>query len=122
MIVTTYLSVILVLALWIPAKGDSPIIAFSALYGFSTGAFLAMVPALVAQLSDVRKLGVRTGTNFFVLSLATLTGNPIGGALVSQNNGGYLYLQIFCGATMFIGSTFFVASRTAQCGLKWKRI
>lgn len=123
MILTTYLTSIIVLALWIPDHSNAPTIVFSALFGFTSGTFVSMVPAIVAQVTkDIRTIGVRNGSNFFIISLAALTGNPIAGALVSRDGGAYLYLQIFCGLTMFLGSTFFLVARMVQVGWVWKRI
>lgn len=62
MIVTSFLSTILVLALWLPARGNVAYILFAAFYGFSSGAFVSLAPALIAQISDIRQIGVRTGT------------------------------------------------------------
>ncbi|KAJ5524759.1 Major facilitator superfamily domain general substrate transporter [Penicillium frequentans] len=123
MIVTTYLTSIIVLALWIPGHGNAPIIVFSALFGFTSGTFVSMIPAIVAQVTkDIRTIGVRNGSNFFIISIAALTGNPIAGALVAHDGGGYLYLQIFCGLTMFLGATFFLVARVVQVGWIRKRI
>jgi MFS family permease len=122
MIVTTAFSAIIVLALWLPASGNIPIIIFSALYGFSSGAFVSLAPSLIAQISPIREIGVRSGTMFFAVSVAGLTGNPIGGALVGQDHGDFLYLQIFCGLTMIVGTLIFVASRWVLTGFKWKVI
>ena len=77
-----------------------------------------MVPALVAQISDIRQIGVRNGTNFLIISLAGLLGSPIAGALVTRNNGKYTYLIIFGGVTMFAGATLFVVARTLLVGFK----
>lgn len=115
MIVTTYVSAILVFALWIPAKTNAPIITFAALYGFSSGAFVSMAPALVAQFSDIKKIGVRNGTLFAIISVAALVGNPIAGALIAQENG-FLHLQVFCGALLMAGSTGFVFARSSIVG------
>ena len=93
MIVTTGFSAIMVLALWLPSSGNAPIIVFCVLYGFSTGAFVSLGPALIAQISPIREIGVRSGTFFLCVSFGGLTGNPIGGALVGQDNGGFLFLQ-----------------------------
>ena len=120
MILTSYLSAILVLALWLPAKGNVPIILFAAFYGFSSGAFVSLAPACVAQISDIRQLGVRTGSLFAIISFAALTGNPIGGQLVKERNGSFTHLQIFCGIMMFGGASMFIVSRTALVGLKMK--
>lgn len=118
MIVTSFLSTVLVLALWLPARGNVPYILFAALYGFSSGAFVSLAPALVAQISDVREIGVRTGAMFGAISVAALVGNPIGGTLVSNEGGDYLHLQIFCGIMMLGGSMVFVASRWSLAGFK----
>lgn len=120
MIVTSYLSAILVLALWLPAKGNVPIILFAAFYGFSSGAFVSLAPALIAQISDVRQLGTRVGTLFCIISLAALTGNPIAGQLVKQEKGDFKHLQIFCGIMMIGGATTFIVARTSLVGLKLK--
>jgi MFS family permease len=122
MIVTTAFSAIIVLALWLPSASNAPIIVFCVLYGFSSGTFVSIIPSLVAQISPIREIGVRSGTLFLCVAFAGLTGNPIGGALVGQNHGGFLYLQIFCGGTMVVGTLLFVASRWVQCGFKMKII
>ena len=75
-----------------------------------------MVPALVAQISDIRQIGVRNGTNFLVISVAGLLGNPIAGQLVTRDKGGYTYLQVFCGCTMFGGAALFVVARWLLVG------
>lgn len=79
---------------------------------------MSIVPSLVAQISPIREIGVRSGTLFLCVAFAGLTGNPIGGALVQQDDGGFLYLQIFCGVTMAAGTCMFVAARWVQCGFK----
>ena len=119
MIVTSFLSAILVLALWIPSRGNVPIILFAALYGFSSGAFVSLAPALIAQISDIRQIGVRTGSMFAIVSIAALVGNPIGGALVTHEHGGYTHLQLFCGIVLFAGACFFVAARVSLVGTKF---
>lgn len=118
MIVTSYLSAILVLALWIPARGNVPLILFAAFYGFSSGAFVSLAPALIAQISDVRQIGMRTGTMFAIISVAALTGSPIGGALNSSEKGSYIHLQIFCGVMMIVGSTVYIMARASLVGFK----
>jgi MFS family permease len=122
MIITTAFSAIIVLALWLPSRGNAPIIVFCILYGFSSGAFVSLGPSLIAQISPIREIGVRNGTFFLFVSLGGLTGNPIGGALVSKDNGSFIYLQIFCGITMAAGALLYLASRWVQCGFKLKVI
>ena len=73
-----YMCGILCLALWLPAAANTPVILFSAFYGFGSGAFVSMMPALVAKITDIRQIGVRSGTLFALISIAGLIGNPIG--------------------------------------------
>jgi MFS family permease len=108
---------ILVLALWLPSRSNAPTIVFSILYGFASGAFVSIVPALVAQISDIRQIGVRTGTMFAIVSIAALIGNPIGGALLGQDQGYYTYLQIFSGVSMALGTAITVLSKASVKGM-----
>ena len=116
MIFMSYFSAVIVLALWLPAKSNAPIIVFAVLYGFGSGAIVSLLPAMVAQISDIRKIGVRNGTLFAIISVAALVGNPIGGALMAQANGSFVHLQIFCGILLVVASTIFVISRYTLAG------
>lgn len=59
-----------------------------------------------------------TGLTFSIVGFATLTGTPIAGALISKDNGGYVYAITFSGVSMFLGGAFLVAARMARVGLK----
>jgi len=113
----TFVAAVLNLALWLPANSNAPIIVFAALYGGASGGVFSMLPAVIAQISsDIRKIGVRNGTLYALISIATLTGNPIGGALVSQDHGGFTGLKIFAGVTMLAGVCFLILARAKQVG------
>lgn len=122
MIVTTFLSSLFVLAAWIPAHSAAPFITFAVLVGFTNGAYVALTSSLVAQISDIKKIGTRNGTNWFMYGIGALIGTPIAGALIQTNNGGYLYMQIFAGLAMFASGCLFVGTRYAQIGFAWKWI
>ncbi|PQE13544.1 monocarboxylate permease protein [Rutstroemia sp. NJR-2017a WRK4] len=122
MLAVTTASTIIVLALWLPSRGNTPTILFSAFYGFTSGTFVSLVPALIAQISDIRKIGVRIGVNYLIVSVSGLIQNPIGGALISRNNGGYEYLQIFCGLTMAVGTMLYLVARILQVGFKVAKV
>ncbi|KAI9932721.1 hypothetical protein ASPWEDRAFT_123063 [Aspergillus wentii DTO 134E9] len=112
MIFATALSAILVIALWLPSRSDGTAIAFSALYGLVSGAAVSLAPALVAQISDLREIGVRSGTFFAVASLGALTGPPIAGALIPDVlHSSYWKMQVFCAVVMFTGAAFFAFAR-----------
>lgn len=52
------------------------------------------------------------------MGVVSLTGCPIGGALVEKGGGNYLYAQMFAGGTMVVGSLVFVAARIAKTGFQ----
>ncbi|KAJ5898791.1 MFS transporter asaE [Penicillium taxi] len=119
MIIFSYFAGILVLALWLPSRGNAPAIVFSGLYGFASGAFVSLLPALIAEISDLREVGIRNGTAFAIISFAALTGTPIGGALVPDVlHGSYTRLQVFGGVVMVAGATVFVVARIIVGGAK----
>jgi MFS family permease len=109
---------ILILALWLPATGNVPTIIFGALYGFAMGAFVSIGPSLMAQISDVREIGVRTGLLFSCIAFGALGGNPVAGSLVTRYKGEYTGLQIFAGVIMFVSFVIFVAARWSLVGKK----
>jgi MFS family permease len=113
-IIITWLCSIFVFAVWTQARTNSVIILFSALYGFTSGSFVAMIPALVMQLAPTTELGVRLATNSMAVSVAVLLGNPIGGAFLGPNGEGFIGLQAFAGGTMAIGASIFVLARLSQ--------
>ncbi|KAK0112806.1 hypothetical protein ONS95_014536 [Cadophora gregata] len=104
-IIFTLFSGVISLALWLPAASNAPIIVFAVLYGFVSGLTLAIIPALVASISDIQKLGFRVGALYAFSSFGALFGSPIAGAIVTSQNGGYSGLKIFCGVMLIAVST-----------------
>lgn len=97
--------------------------AFASLFGFSSGTYTAISPALVAQISDIHEIGLRSGTMYAFMSVAALTGSPIGGALITAANGSYWKLQIFTGVMLATGSAFYGASRLYLAkGKLWAKV
>ncbi|KAM5461801.1 hypothetical protein MferCBS49748_007085 [Microsporum ferrugineum] len=127
MIAMCVLSAIVLLALWIPGTLINPssaavYIIFCLLYGFASGAFVGMVPALLSQIStNVTKTGVRQGVLFTCISIATLTGTPIAGAILSRQNGTYWGLQVFAGVMMVGCVFFFIAVRVVLVGFSFNK-
>ncbi|KAJ8067810.1 hypothetical protein OCU04_003406 [Sclerotinia nivalis] len=107
------------LALWLPARGNAPIVIFALLYGFASGTFGSLAPAIVAQItSDMRQIGTRTGSMFALASVASLIGNPIAGALAALGPGNdqYMYLPIFTAVAIAIGTAILVFSKSLTKG------
>ncbi|KAH8646251.1 monocarboxylate permease-like protein [Xylariales sp. PMI_506] len=115
-IIFTLFSGVICLALWLPAASTGPLIAFAALYGFASGLTLSIIPALVASISDIRKLGFRVGTLYAASAFGTLIGSPIAGAIVTSQNGSYSGLKIFSGVMLLAGGVLMTASRVMLVG------
>ncbi|GAQ06034.1 probable transporter MCH4 [Aspergillus lentulus] len=127
MIAMCTLSALTILVLWIPgtllAPGSAAVyVIFSLLYGFASGAFVGMVPALLSQITaDMSKTGVRQGVLYTCMSIATLTGSPIAGAILNKQDGTYWGLQVFAGAMMVASVVFFVAARVVLQGTSLRK-
>ncbi|KAL4910763.1 hypothetical protein BDW74DRAFT_184490 [Aspergillus multicolor] len=120
MILTTLSCIILVLALWLPSRSNAPAITFAVLYGFTGGSAVSLAPALVAQISDIRQIGVRSGTYFAIAAFAALTGTPIAGALLPEPlSGSYLGMELFCAGSMAVAVVFYGVARGIVPGGGW---
>jgi hypothetical protein len=115
---TTLLSGLFVLAAWIPATAAGSFIVFAVLVGFTNGAYVALTSACVAQISNIKQIGTRNGTNWFMYGIGALIGTPISGALITAGGGSYLYVKIFTGVAMMISGVLFIGSRYVQIGAK----
>jgi MFS family permease len=121
MIAFCTLTSILILAVWIPADTNVGQLIFAPFFGFASGAAIGLTPALIAQISPIREIGVRTGTVFAAGSIGALTGSPIGGALITRDHGSFLYMQLFGGIVCIVGCVFFAAARVYLVGFDLKK-
>ena len=115
------LTAIVILAVWIPADTPAGQLVFAPIFGFASGAAIGLTPALIAQVSPIKEIGVRVGTVFAAGSIGALTGSPIGGALITRDNGGFKYMQLFGGVTCLVGCAFFAIARVYLVGFALKK-
>ncbi|KAF3004217.1 hypothetical protein E8E13_007051 [Curvularia kusanoi] len=107
---------IIVLALGLSASTNAEYILFAALYGFTSGAYVSLLPAQMAQISEVHQIGVRVGVTFACVSIAGLVGAPIAGAIVSHNDGKYWGMNVFSGVLLLSGAALFTLTRMYVAG------
>lgn len=69
---------------------------------------------------DPENNGFRVAFVFACISVAALTGTPIGGAIIKHDHGGYLGAQLFAAMTVLSGGCFLIAARYAKVG--WRRV
>ncbi|EIW53525.1 MFS general substrate transporter [Trametes versicolor FP-101664 SS1] len=96
---------VLILGLWLPSTNTAAIVAFAALYGLFSGAFVSLVPTYIATISPREKFGARLGSLYMVVGVATLVGTPTGGALLKQTDETHFRtLIVFCGVVTAVGT------------------
>lgn len=116
MFVTMLCSGLVTLTLWLPSSSNAAIIAFTIIYGVFSGAYIALAPILIAQISKIQQIGVRSGALFLGVSIAALTGGPLAGALLDTDHGGFEYIQIFAGSMMCAAAGLLLISRAFTLG------
>ncbi|KAL1647066.1 hypothetical protein SLS58_002836 [Diplodia intermedia] len=92
----TVLSGVLSLSLWLLEQNIGMVMAFALLYGFTSGVFISVTPAAVAQIVPDDKIGARVGAFFTLTAFATLMGSPIAGTLIDESSpDGYQNIILF---------------------------
>ncbi|TBU46221.1 monocarboxylate permease [Dichomitus squalens] len=112
---------ILVLGLWLPSRNAASIIAFSALYGLFSGAFVSLLPTYIASITPREVYGARLGSVYMVVAVATLVGTPTGGALLKvTDESHFTSLIIFSGVLIGAGTvTLTMAGLVGSPRLRW---
>lgn len=116
LMIACYLAGIFCLALWIPAANTAAVMAFTILFGMTSGAYIALAAALVVRISPIREIGYRTGLLFFIGAFSGLTASPIAGAILQREDGSYTGMQVFSGAMLLVGSSFILVVRIYKTG------
>jgi hypothetical protein len=123
MIMCTASTAIFAFALWLPTSSVAATIAYSIIFGFTSGGYISLMPVLVGRISKLEEFGTRYGTVLIFASIAyillkmsdlidrSLTGVPIGGALIGDSGTNYFGLIIWTGVTNIIAAFFFCLAR-----------
>lgn len=93
------------------AKTSAGVIVVSLLFGFSSGAYVSLIPNLLACLArNISEIGVRMGVAFSVVGIAMLVGTPIDGALLGPKYQWWKVI-VFCGIVVSTGFSLMFISR-----------
>ncbi|KAL2810568.1 MFS general substrate transporter [Aspergillus granulosus] len=102
------------LALWLPFNyhySHAGLFVFSGVYGFFSGAVISLLMPCVAKAGTIETLGQRFGTFQIIISISSLTGLPIMGAILDrQHNTDFLGLQLFSSISVLLGFAFLVVA------------
>ncbi|KAI1277848.1 riboflavin transporter MCH5 [Xylaria sp. FL0933] len=100
---------------WMVVDTPTKIYVWAAFYGITAGGIQSLFPAGLSSLTtDPRKQGTRIGMVFTIVSFATLTGNPIAGAIIAANGGKYNGAQGFAGASLILGASLIFGARLVR--------
>lgn len=106
---------------WLGIHSTSGLYTFVPLYGFTCAAFQSLMPQTISALTpDMKMVGTRLGMAFTCVSLAALTGSPIGGAVVSAMDGRWWGAQVWAGLGTTVCAACFFGVRMSAAGWKVK--
>ena len=108
----------MILALWIPASTAAATVVFAVIFGFSSGAYVALAAPCVVQISPFQQIGYRVGLIFLFSSIAGLTTNPIAGAILAANHGSWVGMKVYAGVLTLAGTTLALGARLYRTGPK----
>lgn len=99
---------------WTQATTNAPIIVFSVLYGFFSGAIVSLMSVSFAHVpAHPKDIGTYMGMGFAVSAFAALAGPPINGALVTRY-AGFEQAAIFSGIMCLAGALAVLLAKQAS--------
>lgn len=102
---------------WIAVRDRGSLYAFAAVYGLVAAGTQSLFAGAVASLThDLGKIGTRMGMVFSALSVASLTGAPVAGAIIESEGGRYVGAQAWAGAMVCAGCAALGAARVCETG------
>jgi len=124
MLIPTALSTGILTLCWPAVNSYNGFVGFIVVIGYVAAGVQSLFPSTLSSLTrDLSRLGTRVGMVFTIYGLATLTGTPIAGALITAYGGSYLHAQIFGGVCLVCGSATLLAARQISLhGALWQKI
>ncbi|KAJ8602592.1 hypothetical protein MRB53_042391 [Persea americana] len=129
MLATTGVCLASTLALWLSAAvlvaDDAPrythpvyglTVTYAVLMGFASGSNISLTPVCVGMLCHTSEYGRYYSTCYTIVSFGTLTGIPIGGALISACHGAYWGTALFTGMCYVVALVAFAIVRVMKVG------
>ncbi|KAJ2885332.1 hypothetical protein H4R27_001460 [Coemansia aciculifera] len=108
--ISLLVSSLAILAIWLPFKSLSALIAAALLFGFASGSVVSLVPVVTANLFGIQRLASILGLLFFSYTLGSLVCSPVGGALLDKYGHGTNHTSLiiydgafFSAATLLLG-------------------
>lgn len=122
---TTFVSAIAVLALWLPASlasaqtsGSALFITFTVFYGVFASAYVSLFPTSLVELFGVQNFVSVNGALYMVRGFATLLGTPIAGLLIRSSQHQQASPRSYENTSIMVG----VLLAAATLAVLWARI
>ncbi|KAH8651177.1 major facilitator superfamily domain-containing protein [Xylariales sp. PMI_506] len=109
------LSSLWIFVLWLVDSSNAALIAFAALFGFCSGAYVSLISPLIMQISPISEIGFRSGIVFFCSATGGLTTNVIAGAILDATSD-WIGVKVFSGVFCLVGTAIIFASRINHTG------
>ncbi|KAH6612181.1 major facilitator superfamily domain-containing protein [Boeremia exigua] len=116
--ITTLLSAIASLGLWLPSSllgtvreelAKNIFIGFTVLYGLSASAFISLFSPVLAETFGITELPRISGVMYMLQGLSALVGTPVAGLLISSN-GSRTTSDNYLGMTVLVGGLMSAAT------------
>lgn len=103
---------------WLAVTDIGGYYAFTAVYGATSGAFQCLLPTTIASITDrLDKVGTRMGMAFAIISIASMTGPPVGGALHTSGSHPFMGPQLWSACSVLAGFVLCLVARWAKAGM-----
>lgn len=107
---------------WLAVQSAGGYYAFTAIYGATSGAFQCLLPTTVASITDrLDKVGTRLGMAFALISFASMTGSPVGGALQTADGNSFTGAQIWSACCTLLGFVLCTVARWTKGGFDLRK-
>ncbi|KIO29133.1 hypothetical protein M407DRAFT_21705 [Tulasnella calospora MUT 4182] len=103
---------------WPYAQSYPSLLVVAVLFGFSSGAFISLLPSAISYMVPRHQLGRAIGLSGTIMSIGALVGNPIAGQILIVS-GGFDAVGAWAGGTIFISVILMIVSRRLALG-GWK--
>lgn len=120
MIFTSFLTTIVVFAIWFPAKGNvTQLYIFAVLFGISTSAVILLIPACAGQICPAESFGKVYGTLYFFLGPLTILGMYFASIVIGKGNAQtYRHFVLYEGGLLVLCLISWIMARYTAVG--WK--
>ncbi|KAI1333324.1 major facilitator superfamily domain-containing protein [Xylariaceae sp. FL0255] len=107
---------------WLSVESVDGGYAFTVIFGMASASFQCLFPSTIAKITPkLNMVGTRLGMAFAVISLASLSGPPVGGAILAASGGNYRNSEIWSALSVLASLFLFAYVRFLRGGFDPKR-